>query len=440
MSLGVTVERGPTQANRIARRHRFLAAAALFLGVGVIPLFADSNVPDAWRSWRYSRAINIGDSSAPVRIDIPFDLYAHADANLADIRVIDETGAETPYINDGPQFRIPVENRAAKLLERSFLPSQYTQLVMDLGPTTAFHNGVEIHTPATNFINWVELAVSDDAKTWRIVKDRAPISSFTNESIAGSRLVRYPDTNARYIRERIFEPAHQFLVSSVDVSFSIEPRSPVQEALPIALQPDPKAAKNSTRWIADLDQSNAPVDGVRFATSQPQFFRVVRLQGSDDNENWHEYAAGQIYRYAQGEKQAESLQVTSPYICCRRRYWRIEIDNDNDAPLAGVTAVLLAAPQAMLFFPSAAHTYRLIYGNATAKQPTYDLARTFDPHTWPETKSATMSSEIETANFIDPRPFTERHPYVLWLAFVIAVAALGYAALRALKSPSGQNA
>jgi Protein of unknown function (DUF3999) len=281
--------------------------------------------------------------------------------------------------------------------------------------------------------------VSDDAKTWRIVKDRAPISSFTNENIPGSRLVRYPDTNARYIRERIFEPAHQFPVSSVDVSFSLEPKSPTQKALPTALQIDPEAPKNSTRWIADLDQSNAPLDGVRFATSQPQFFRVVRLQGSDDHENWHEYGAGQIYRYKQGEKQAESLQVTTPYICCRRRYWRIEIENANDAPLAEVTAVLLAAPQAMLFFPNAAHTYRLIYGNPAAKQPAYDLARTFDPHTWPETKSATLAGEIETANFIDPRPFTERHPFVLWFAFVVAVAALGYAALRALKSPSGQN-
>jgi hypothetical protein len=434
-----TVKHNPAHANRAVRRRRLVAAAALFLVAGVFPLFADSNVPDAWRPWRYSRAINVEDSSGPVRIDIPFDLYANAETNLADIRIIDETGAETPYISYGTQFQMPVENRAVTLLERSFLPNQYTQLVIDLGPTTAFHNGIEIHTPATNFINWVELAVSDDAKTWRIVKDRAPISSFTNESISGSRLVRYPDTNARYIRERIFEPARQFLVSSVDVSFSIEPKRSAQEEVPIALRLDPKAPKNSTRWIADLDQSSMPIDGVRFATSQAQFFRVVRLQGADDNENWHEYGAGQIYRYKQGEKQAESLQVTTPYICCKRRYWRIEIEDANDAPLAEVTAVLLAAPQAMLFFPNAAHTYRLIYGNPTAKQPAYDLARTFDPHTWPETKSATLASEIETANFIDPRPFTERHPKVLWFAFVVAVAALGYAALRALKSPSGQN-
>jgi hypothetical protein len=423
-------------------------------------VIADSSVPDAWRAWRYSRAIevpvkvpnDVTSPSAAARIDIPFDLYRHSEHDLSDLRIIDENGAETPFLFYGPQFQPPTENRAATLREQSFLPNEYTQLVIDLGPTTVFHNGVEIRTSETNFINWVEIAVSDDAKTWRIVKDRAPISSFVRENITGSRLVRYPDTNARYIRERIFEPAHRFPVSSASVLFVQEPKETPQEALPIALQLDSNASSNassngsshapktSTRWTVDLGQGNAPVDGVRFATTQAQFFRVVRLQSSDDNENWVEYCDGEIYRYKQGEKQAESLQVTTPYVYWKPRYWRIEILNANDAPLTGVTATLLATPRVLLFYPQPGHAYRIIYGNTSAKQPSYDLARTFDPHAWPQAVPASLASEAATANFVDTRPFTERHPYVLWIAFLFAVAALGYAALRALKSPGGQNA
>ena len=425
------------------RTDRVLALTFLFIIAAVAPALADSSVPDAWRAWRYSRAIEITNPSAnpssPARIDIPFDLYVHSEHDLSDVRIIDDSGAEIPFLVYGPQFQPPIENRTATLDERSFLPNQYTQLVIDLGPGTEFHNGVEIRTPQTNFINWVEIAVSDDAKTWRIVKDRAPISSFVAENIAGSRLVRYPDTNARYIRERIFEPAHQFPVSSVSVSFAREPKPTPQETLPIALELDPKAPKGSTRWTVDLGQSKIPVDGVRFTTSQPQFFRVVRLQSSDDNENWVDYCAGEIYRYKQGEKQAELLQVTTPFVYWKPRYWRIEVLNASDAPLAGVTATLLATPRVLLFFPQPGHTYRILYGNDTARQPTYDLARTFDPHTWPETAAATLANEVATANFLDTRPFTERHPYVLWIAFLFAVAALGYAALRALKSTGAQN-
>jgi uncharacterized protein DUF3999 len=434
---------GPFTAASISvplrRKNGAFALTFIFIITIVVPVFADSSVPDAWRAWRYSRAIELTNPSAPARVDIPFDLYRHSEHDLSDVRIIDDSGAETPFLVYEPQFQPPVEKRPATLGERSFLPNQYTQLVIDLGPGTGFHNGVEIRTPQTNFINWVEIAASDDARTWRIVKDRAPISSFLNENIAGSRLVRYPDTNARYIRERIFEPTHQFPVSSVAVSFSREPKATPQETLPVALEIDPKAPKTSTRWIVDLGQSKIPVDGVRFATSQPQFVRVVRLQSSDDNENWVEYCDGEIYRYKQGEKQAESLQVTTPYVYWKPRYWQIEILNANDAPLAGVTATLLATPRTLLFFPQPGHAYRILYGNDTARRPTYDLARTFDPHTWPEAGGATLANEVATANFLDTRPFTERHAYVLWIAFLFAVAALGYAALRALKSPGVQN-
>ena len=428
-----------SMSTSLRRTNRVFALTFLFFIATFAPAFADSDVPDAWRAWRYSRSIEVTNPSAPARIDVPFDLYGHSEHDLSDVRIIDETGAETPFLFYGPQFQPPIENRAATLGERSFLPNQYTQLVIDLGPATGFHNGVEIRTPQTNFINWVEIAVSDDASTWRIVKDRAPISSFQAENIAGSRLVRYPDTNARYIRERIFEPAHRFPVSSVAVSFSREPKAAPQETLPVVLEIDPRAPKTSTRWTVDLGQSKIPVDGVRFATAQPQFFRVVRLQSSDDNENWVEYCNGEIYRYKQGEKQAESLQVTTPFVYWKPRYWRIEILNANDAPLAGITATLLATPRALLFFPQPGHAYRILYGNDTAKQPTYDLARTFDPHAGPEAGATTLANEVATANFLDTRPFTERHPYVLWIAFLFAVAALGYAALRALKAPGVQN-
>jgi uncharacterized protein DUF3999 len=423
----------------LRRTDRVFALTVIFIIAIVAPVFADSNAPAPWRAWRYSRPIEVTNASAPARIDIPFDLYSHSEHDLSDVRIIDDNGAETPFLVYGPPFQPPIENRTATLGERSFLPNQYTQLVIDLGPGNGFHNGIEIRTSQTNFINWVEIAVSDDARTWRIVKDRAPISSFVSENIAGSRLVRYPDTNARYIRERIFEPAHQFPVSSVAVSFSREPKATPQETLPVVLEIDPKAPKTSTRWTVDLGQSRIPVDGVRFATSQSQFFRVVRLQSSNDNENWVEYCDGEIYRYRQGEKQAESLQVTTPFVYWKPRYWRIEILNASDAPLAGVTPTLLATPRALLFFPQPGHVYRILYGNDTARQPTYDLARTFDPHAWPEAGAATLANEVATANFLDSRPFTERHPHVLWIAFLFAVAALGYAALRALNPPGVRN-
>ena len=49
---------------------------------------------------------------------------------------------------------------------------------------------------------------------------------------------------------------------------------------------------------------------------------------------------------------------------------------------------------------------------------------------------AAFGSEELTSNYFDPRPFTERHPALLGLALGIAVILLGYAALRALRTPN----
>src|SRR5215471_3135884 len=216
--------------------------AALLLPLLVFATIAfAADLPEQWRAWRYSRAIDISSGSAPLKVTVPTDIYAHLDAGLAEFRVVNDLGSEIPFILYDENTRTPIETHPAAIREISFLPGKYTQLVLDLGPRTAFHNALEVQTSETDFIDWVEIAASDDAKTWRIVKDRAPISGFRKENIAGSRLVRYSDNNARFLRVHIFEATHPFRVSSVSVSFSCELREPVRVILPSPFTTDSTA-------------------------------------------------------------------------------------------------------------------------------------------------------------------------------------------------------
>jgi hypothetical protein len=412
---------------------RRLALAVLVLGAGAAAFASD--LPSAWRSWHYSRPIEISDSSGLSRISVPVNLYARLDDGFADLRIVDEAGKEIPFLLYDKNIRAPIETRHAVIRENSFVPDKYTQLVIDLGEKTGFHNALEIRTPQTDFINWVEIAASDDANTWRIVKDRAPISSFSKENIVGSRLVHYSDNNARFLRVHIFEGAHPFPVSSVEVLFSREFQEPIRTSLPSQFTPDPAAPADSSRWIADLGSGSFPVSGVAIETPQPEFFRIVHMQTSEDGQEWQYYFSGEIYRYQQGDKQAESLRVFS-HEGWHRRFWRIEVLNGNDAPLIGAKPTLLTIPYFVLFYPQSGHSYRLIYGNSAAKLPRYDLSRTFDYHAEPGAKVATLGEEEPTANYLDPRPYTERHPQLLWLALIVAVVLLAYAAFRALRTPT----
>jgi hypothetical protein len=50
--------------------------------------------------------------------------------------------------------------------------------------------------------------------------------------------------------------------------------------------------------------------------------------------------------------------------------------------------------------------------------------------------NSNLGPEEPTSNYADARPFTERHPNLLWLALGMAVILLGYAAVWALRTPS----
>jgi len=77
----------------------------------------------------------------------------------------------------------------------------------------------------------------------------------------------------------------------------------------------------------------------------------------------------------------------------------------------------------------------LIYGNDHASTPQYDFARTLRIQPNELLLRLDLGPEETTANYADPRPFTERHPHLLWIALGLAIVLLGYAALSAMRTP-----
>jgi hypothetical protein len=77
----------------------------------------------------------------------------------------------------------------------------------------------------------------------------------------------------------------------------------------------------------------------------------------------------------------------------------------------------------------------LLYGNEKALQPQYDLGRYFDSGLCkPLYRVLALGPEEETANYRDPRAFTERHPELLWSALGAAILLIGLTAIKALRS------
>ncbi len=386
-------------------KRRFLSFLLLLTALAAAAFAAD--LPPAWRSWRYSRTLAAPHPDILNYVIIDRDAFAHSENRLADLRIIDDLGNEQPYelrsrLAPPPQpVSIPATFR-----ENSFVPGQFTQVIVDLGPRANFHSSLRVQTPESDFINWVEIAASDDAHLWRIVKPRAPISRFRRENLEGSQTIRYSENNARYLRLRIQEPSEQFPVTGVEVfaSQGVEKAEPAAAPLIAMLPPDSASAPSQTQWTVDLQSAAIPVAELNFETDQREFYRAVRLLTSADSKEWQPAGGGEIYRYSVAGRTEESLRV-GIYEREGSRFWRVEILNGNDVALSSVRLSLAMSRRFVLFRPRESRSYRLLYGNARAVAPQYDFAK-------------------------------ERHPNLLWIALGLAIVLLGYAALRAMRTPN----
>src|SRR6266478_2500851 len=112
-----------------------------------------------------------------------------------------------------------------------------------------------------------------------------------------------------------------------------------------------------------------------------------------------------------------------------------KIVNANDQPLANTHMELSGLPRGLTFPVEPGHSYRLLYGNQKASPTQYDFARVFGGSKRKVLLSAQLGAEEITASYADPRPFTERRPNLLWIALGLAIILLGYAALRAMRTP-----
>nr|WP_281383433.1 DUF3999 family protein [Granulicella aggregans] len=115
---------------------------------------------------------------------------------------------------------------------------------------------------------------------------------------------------------------------------------------------------------------------------------------------------------------------------------QVAIENGDDAPLP-IATVQLQMRQRRICFDAATVTnspLQLFYGDSTLEAPVYDYAKLFQPSATP--LIATLTPEESNPTFTprtDARPFTERHPELLWIVLLAVVCILALTAFRSAK-------
>lgn len=410
--------------------------------MSTLPVKASApTLPEAWQNWQYLNPIEVEQTteSRLARVPLTKEVFGHTLESFDDIRVTNQDFEEVPFqlLATAKQ-----QNRTwlgGELKEVSFVPGEYTHLVVDAGESTAFHNRIALELEVSEFFAWVEIAAGDDGKTWRILREHAPIYRFPTEGVSSFTL-SYPDTSARWLRLRILEGDQPLQVRECRVAREQIDR-PRFFDWPLGLTllpPESDYKTGNSIWEVDAEVGTIPVSAVRFEADQPVFHRPIRVSASRDGKNWREVAWGDIYRYPSaseekdGEKQASSMRVEFP--AARGRHWRVTVLNRSDAPVEGLSPTLQANSYRVFFRQEPGASYWLLYGNSRAKKPSYDLSHLNNREDLERAVSASLGQEEVNPGYLSPEPWTERHPEVLWIALLSAVAVLGLLALRTLRS------
>jgi hypothetical protein len=272
------------------------------------------------------------------------------------------------------------------------------------------------------------------------------IFDFTRQKLGRSTILHLPPSDFRYLHFRISGPLQPAQITSLSTS-GLNASAP--QYVTVASTPD--VTQNGRDSILTFNlPPNIPVDRVRFSTGpQPlNFSRQVTIKVSPTTPSVEsddtaapfttQGALLRIHTTQNGRKiDEEQLTISAPpYIPASSTgtTWTITVHNLDDPPLDIRSVSLQMIARNLCFDAAPSNTYTLYYGDPALSPPHYDYATLFALNK----KAARASLGPEQLNPLytprpDTRPFTEKHPALLWIALLAAILLLGLIALRSAR-------
>lgn len=401
------------------------------------------------RYFRYVRTVEkIPSTAQQACFAIDPAIFAHAAPRLADLRLY-QGKVETPY---ALRLVAPVAD-AEQQIEPVNLGRRGGETVFDMAMPAGSYRDIQLAIAGKNFIATVEVSGSQ-AQTSAL---QTRIGSYTifdlsREKLGRSTVLHLPTSDFRFLHFRIMgavAPENLNGVSVLRVAES-EPRYSTVATSTEILQKGRESVAQFT--VPAL----TPVDRVVFipGPSPVNFSREVEIRvkpvapsqaGDSDEPQSPAESFGSLLRVHRVEDghpiNEERLNVKAPTNeSATATDWTVTIENGDDTPIQ-LTSIRLEMVERDLCFHAAASDYSLYYGDSALAPPQYDYATLFTRQ--PDAARASTGPEMPNPVYEqrpDARPFTEKHPGLLWAVLVLVIALLAGVALRSAKrtSPNSQ--
>lgn len=319
--------------------------------------------------WKYRQTFSINETGL-VRVALPPSTLDQAQSGLIDLRLLNSAAQEIPYAIEIPAA--PAASRARPKHFRVELQRLSTQVTIETD-TNAALDGIELATPATNFVKAARLETSDDGEQWELIGDGLQLARGRQ---LDQTLLPLNSLRAAFLRVTLDDwrtPVVPFTGATLLVAPAAQPSS---IAVSAELAKREEFARETVLTL-NLPARNLPLAEIVFETPAPLFARSVTLTEryfSNGEASEQIVAAGLIFRSpARGSGTRERLTIPLN-LTAGSRELLVHIQNEDNPPLALSGIKVQRRPVWLVFHAAAAGDYAVLTGNRHVVAPRYDVA------------------------------------------------------------------
>ena len=445
-----------------------LTATALLLGGIVNSVFAIELT-----EWKYKADITIEDGTGEYcKLILTPDVYNDARPDLGDIRLVNTSGEQVPYVLVRPKDTTERQKYVPDAINRSTNSDRAAMVTLDFGKKTV-KNSIEVITEGNNFRRAIKVEGSNDNIEFFTLVEQAYIFAVTYNR--RFEQIDLPKNDYRYLRITVWSMAMEEKSPVIDAvkafktEKSLAERHPVEMTLKEQIEDE---KNNSSIYVYDLVYRRLPVSEIELEVADDSFYRYVTIEGrdsetrevkvySEDNRQrtrnievkWERIISNTIFRYtdAKGQKQ-EKLALDIPEGTKVHRYLKTTIRNYDDRPVVVKSASANMIADKMVFTNIDDVAPTLYVGSEDTRTPQYDLAYRLSNPLQVKARAAKLSGIIDNPLFgqVKEKPvaWTEKHKILLLIIMVVTALVLGGFILKSFKSiqseqvknePTGRN-
>ena len=407
----------------------------------LVLLFSIAAVSPEVRYFRYERPLSVAQSGGQTCAVIDPAVFAHAAPQLADLRLYQQ-GVETPYVI---QLAEPIKTEEKSIAPLN-LGDRHGLTVFDAEMPEAHYRDVELAISAQDFIATVTVAGSQtESGSPQTRIGSYTVFDLTKQKLGRSTALHLPESDFRFLHFSISGPLKPESITGISVEHS-PATSPKYESVAASSN---GVEKSHSSLFEFMVPAHVPVDRVTLTpgATPALFSRDVSIavaaqiaKSTDESEPARPtvYAGNvlRVHKVQEGhaiDEERLSIDVPAPLLESAAK-WTVTIDNGDDAALMPETVRLEMVERSLCFDAVANRQYAVFYGDSALTAPRYDYATLFVAQSDP--MAVTAGAESENAAFQqrpDDRPFTEKHPALLWAALIAVVALLGGIALQSAR-------